>query len=173
MLYFCSAKSKRHDNFSINPARFGLDIHEALHQPSTNIREKMKKNVKKSQEATVKTKLLCMDADVVTNEKQFAVGDKIKAEVVYVDEDNLRITQVQNNRKPQTESPERKFKDLTGSLHGKISRTDFGVTLHLYVRHGDYKNARALADIFESETEQMCDVLGDMKLGEEADPCGK
>ncbi len=134
---------------------------------------KMSKKVKKSQEATVKTKLLCMDADVVTNEKQFAIGDKIKAEVVYVDEDNLRITQVQNNRKQQTESPERKFKDLTGSLHGKISKTDFGVTLHLYVRHGDYKNARALADIFESETEQMCDVLGDMKLGEEADPCDK
>lgn len=109
----------------------------------------------------------------MTNEKQFAVGDKIKAEVVYVDEDNLRITQVQNKRKPQTESPERKFKDLTGSLHGKISRTDFGVTLHLYVRHGDYKNARALADIFESETEQMCDVLGDMDLGEEAEQCGK
>ena len=127
----------------------------------------MKKNVKKTQEATVKTKLLCMDATVVTNEKVFSPGDKIKAEVEYVDEDNLRITQnPAKQNKPQTEMPERRFHDLVGSLHGKICMTDFGVTLHMYVRHGEYKNARALADIFEAETEQMCDVLGDMELEE-------
>ena len=115
-----------------------------------------------------------MDAEVVTNEKNFAVGDKIKAEVEYVDEDNLRIKETpKKQKKPQTEMPERKFRDLTGSLHGKISKTDFGVTLHLYVRHGEYKNARVLADIFETETEQMCDVLGDMALGEEDDSCDK
>lgn len=124
-----------------------------------------KKNVKKSQVANVKTKLLCMDAEVVTKEKKFAIGDKIHAEVEYVDEDNLRVTE---RKKRTTEMPERKFKDLTGSLHGKISMTDFGVTLHVYVRHGEYKNARVLADIFESETEQMCDVLGEIELGEEA-----
>ena len=126
----------------------------------------MKKNVKKSQVA-VKTKLLCMDADVEAT-KVFVPGDKIKAEVEYVDEDNLRITEQQPKAKTEkVPLPERRFKDLTGSLHGTISKTDFGVTMHLYVRHGEYKNARALADIFESETEQMCDVLGDMELGEE------
>ena len=133
----------------------------------------MRKNVKKTQVATVKTKLLCMDANVFTNEKKFTPGDNINADVEYVDEDNLRITERSKKRKPKTESPERRFKDLTGSLHGKISKTDFGVTLHLYVRHGEYKNARALADIFEAETEQMCDTLGDMELGEEDDLCDK
>ena len=133
----------------------------------------MAQKKKNAQVATVKTKLLCMDANVFTNEKKFTPGDKINAEVVYVDEDNLRITENPKKRKPQTESLERRFKDLTGSLHGKISKTDFGVTLHLYVRHGEYKNARALADIFEAETEQMCDTLGDMELGEEDDLCDK
>lgn len=133
----------------------------------------MAKQKKKSQVATVKTKLLCMDANVEAT-KVFVPGDKIKAEVEYVDEDNLRITEHQPKAKTEKVSlPERRFKDLTGSLHGKISKTDFGVTMHLYVRHGEYKNARVLADIFESETEQMCDVLGDMELGEEADQCDR
>ena len=123
-----------------------------------------KKNVKKSQVATVETPLYFMDVKVKST-KVFVPGDKINAEVEYVDEDNLRITE---RKKRTTEMPERKFKDLTGSLHGKISMTDFGVTLHVYVRHGEYKNARVLADIFESETEQMCDVLGEIELGEEA-----
>ena len=126
----------------------------------------MAQQQKKSQEATVKTKLLCMDADVVTNEKTFAVGDKIHAEVEYVDEDNLRITERKKCSK-KTEMPERKYHDLIGSLHGKISMTDFGVTLHVYVRHGEYKNTRALADLFESETEQMCDMLSEIPLTEE------
>ena len=83
--------------------------------------------------------------------------------------DNLRIKEnPKKHKKPQSEMPERKYHDLVGSLHGKISKTDFGVTLHVYVRHGEYKNARVLADIFESETEQMCDVLGEIELGEEA-----
>lgn len=133
----------------------------------------MANKTKKSQVATVKTKLLCMDADVEAT-KVFTPGDKIKADVEYVDEDNLRITQHQPKAKTEKQSlPERKFRDLTGSLHGKISKTDFGVTLHMYVRHGEYKNARILADIFEAETEQMCDVLGEMELGEEAESCGR
>ena len=114
--------------------------------------------------ATVETPLYFMDVKVKST-KVFVPGDKIHAEVEYVDEDNLRVTE---RKKRTTEMPERKFKDLTGSLHGKISKTDFGVTLHVYVRHGEYKNARVLADIFESETEQMCDVLGEIELGEEA-----
>lgn len=127
----------------------------------------MRENVKKSQEASVKTKLLCMDADVVTNEKTFAVGDKIKAEVEYVDEDNLRIRENPKKQKPQTRKPERKYHDLVGSLHGKICMTEFGYTLHMYVRNGEFKNMRALADLFESETEQMCDLLSEIPLTEE------
>lgn len=128
----------------------------------------MAHKTKKSQVASVKTKLLCMDADVVTNEKQFVVGDKIKAEVEYVDVDNLRITQNPSKQaKPKTEFPERKYHDLVGSLHGKICQTDFGVTLHIYVRNGEFKNTRALADMFESETEQMCDLLSEIPLTEE------
>jgi len=126
-----------------------------------------KKNVKKSQEASVKTKLLCMDADVEAT-KVFVPGDKINAEVEYVDADNLRIKEnPKKHKKPQAEMPERKYHDLVGSLHGKISKTDFGVTLHVYVRHGEYKNARVLADLFESETEQMCDMLSEIPLTEE------
>ncbi len=126
----------------------------------------MAKQMKKSQEATVKTKLLCMDAEV-EGKKVFVPGDRINAEVEYVDEDNLRITEHQPTRKVQAENPERRYKNLTGSLHGKISKTDFGVTMHLYVRHGEYRNARVLADIFELETEQMCDALSEMDLSRE------
>ena len=126
----------------------------------------MKKNVKKSQVA-VKTKLLCMDADVEAT-KVFVPGDKIKAEVEYVDEDNLRITESPGKQtKPKVEFPERKYHDLVGSLHGKICQTDFGVTLHVYIRNGEFKNTRALADMFESETEQMCDLLCEIPLTEE------
>ena len=126
----------------------------------------MKKNVKKSQVA-VKTKLLCMDANVEAT-KVFVPGDKIKAEVEYVDEDNLRITeQLGKQAKPKVEFPERKYHDLVGSLHGKICQTDFGVTLHVYIRNGEFKNTRALADMFESETEQMCDLLCEIPLTEE------
>lgn len=126
-----------------------------------------KKNVKKSQVAKVKTKLLCMDANVEAT-KVFVPGDKIKAEVEYVDEDNLRITEHPiKSSKPKTEFPERKYHDLVGSLHGKICQTDFGVTLHVYIRNGEFKNTRALADMFESETEQMCDLLAEIPLTEE------
>ena len=126
----------------------------------------MSKKVKKSQVA-VKTKLLCMDANVEAT-KVFEPGDKIKAEVEYVDEDNLRITESPGKQaKPKVEFPERKYHDLVGSLHGKICQTDFGVTLHVYIRNGEFKNTRALADMFESETEQMCDLLCEIPLTEE------
>lgn len=126
----------------------------------------MSKKVKKSQVA-VKTKLLCMDANVEAT-KVFVPGDKIKAEVEYVDEDNLRITESPGKQaKPKVEFPERKYHDLVGSLHGKICQTDFGVTLHVYIRNGEFKNTRVLADMFESETEQMCDLLCEIPLTEE------
>ena len=117
--------------------------------------------------ATVETPLYFMDVKVKST-KVFVPGDKINAEVEYVDEDNLRIKEnPKKHKKPQSEMPERKYHDLVGSLHGKISMTDFGVTLHVYVRHGEYKNARVLADLFESETEQMCDMLSEIPLTEE------
>ena len=128
----------------------------------------MAQKKKNAQVATVKTKLLCMDASVLTNEKKFTPGDNINAQVEYVDEDNLRITEHPKRRRvPKTECPERKYHDLVGSLHGKICKTDFGVTMHVYVRHGEYKNSRALADIFENEAEQMCDLLSDIPLTED------
>ena len=106
---------------------------------------------------------ICTDLKVIMKTELPKEGKTYRGKLTYHDADSSTFEE-DEPRKPQTESPERKFKDLTGSLHGKISTTDFGVTLHLYVRHGDYKNARVLADIFESETEQMCDVLGDMEL---------
>lgn len=115
---------------------------------------------------------ICTDLKVIMKTELPQEGKTYRGKLTYHNEDSSTFEE-DAPRQSKTEMPERKYKDLTGSLHGKISKTDFGVTLHLYVRHGEYKNARVLADIFEAETEHMCDVLGDMELGEEVSPCGK
>ena len=126
----------------------------------------MSKNVKQSQAAKrVTKKLYFMTAEVTTNNHAIREGQRINASVTYVDEDNLRI--IERPHTPHAELPERRYKDLTGSLHGKISRNDHGVLLHVYVRHGDYQNAADLADIFEREVELMCGELSEMNLKEE------
>lgn len=113
---------------------------------------------------------ICTDLKVIMKTELPQAGKTYKGRLTYHNEDCSTFEEDEPRKRPAT-MPERKFKDLTGSLHGKISKTDFGVTLHLYVRHGEYKNARVLADIFESETEQMCDVLSDTELEEEVEKC--
>ena len=109
---------------------------------------------------------ICTDLHVIMKTELPKEGKTYRGKMTYHDEFHQTFVEDAPRKQPAP-MPERKFTDLTGSLHGKISKTDFGVTLHVYVRHGEYRNARALADLFESETEQMCDVLEDMVLGEE------
>ena len=124
----------------------------------------MSKKAKKSQVASVKTKLLCMDAEVVTNEKIFAVGDKIKAEVEYVDEDNLRITQHKPKEKAEKiPSPERKQTVLARTVHGKMSADKYGVHVGFYFRYDEIGNNAWLGDRLEGESEQMSDLLENME----------
>lgn len=110
-----------------------------------------------------------MDVDYEGLADVIKEGESRKGVLTLVNEDEFRFVE---HKKPQTKLPERHFKDLTGSLHGKISKNEHGVILHMYVRHEDYQNAQALADIFEREVEQMCGELCDMDL-KEAKQCGK
>ena len=107
----------------------------------------------------------CTDLKAWTNEPGLKEGKSYHGTLTYENEDHSTFVEDDpKQRKPKNPMPERQYKDLTGSLHGKISRNDHGVILHMYVRHGEYQNARALADIFEREVEQMCDDLSDDDL---------
>ena len=114
----------------------------------------------------------CTDLKVIMKSELPQEGKTYRGKLTYHNEDSSTFEEDEPHKRPET-APERKFKNLTGSLHGKISMTDFGVTLHVYVRHGEYKSSSALVDMFEGETEQMCDVLSDMDLKEEVAKCGK
>ena len=104
-----------------------------------------------------------MDVDYEGHAEVIKEGESRKGVLTLVNEDKFRFVE---QKRLEGKQPERHFKDLIGSLHGKISKNEHGVILHMYVRHGDYQNARALADIFEKEVEQMCGELCDTDLKE-------
>ena len=130
----------------------------------------MSKNVKKSHVATGKfqdTKI-CTDVKLWLNTRHAVDGKSYHGTLTYENEDHSTFVEDDPKQpKAQQSFPERRYKDLTGSLHGKISKNEHGVTLHMYVRHNDYQNAADLADIFEREVELMCGELSEMSLKEE------
>jgi len=118
-----------------------------------------------------KTTFPCVDLKVESPAEVIKEGESRKGVLKFIDEDHFHF--IENEKNGQVQLSERRYKDLTGSLHGKISKNEHGVILHMYVRHGDYRNAHALADIIEREVEQMCDDLSELDLGEEAEKCDK
>ena len=136
----------------------------------------MSKQTKKSQAAQEKfqdTKI-CTDVKLWLNTRHAVEGKSYHGTYTY--ENESHSTFVEDDPKQtnaQQSFPERRYKDLTGTLHGKISKNEHGVTLHMYVRHDDYQNAAELADIFEREVELMCIELSEMNLKEEGAKCGK
>lgn len=110
-----------------------------------------------------------MNAEITTAGKIFEEGDRIHAEVTYVNEDLLRI--VERQKRAHVRHPELWWRNLVGSLHGKVRTNANGVMLMLYVRHGEYENAKNLVDIMASEMEMMGDILGEMNLQEEVKKC--
>ena len=97
-------------------------------------------------------------------------GESRNGRLKFVDEDTFLFKE--RSAAAHQSCPERKYQDLTGSLHGKISRNDHGAILHVYVRNEDYQNMRALADIFEREVELMCNDISDMDINQEVAKCG-
>lgn len=120
---------------------------------------------------TINTKVLCTDMDLTLNEQGPQNGKTYKGKLTYYDEDHSKF--VEDAPKEKQPFPERRYRDLVGSLHGKVSMNANGVTLHMYVRHSDYANACALCDILEQEVEQMTNELSSMNLQAEAQQCGK
>ncbi|MBR1716595.1 MAG: hypothetical protein IJ718_03120 [Paludibacteraceae bacterium] len=84
-------------------------------------------------------------------------GESRNGRLKYVDEDTFIFKEISTHARQSF--PERKYQDLTGSLHGKISKNDHGAILHVYVRNEDYQNMKVLADIFEREVELMCNDI--------------
>ena len=105
------------------------------------------------------------------NEQGPQNGKTYKGKLTYYDEDHSKF--VEDAPKEKQPFPGRRYRDLVGSLHGKVSMNANGVTLHMYVRHSDYANACALCDILEQEVEQMTNELSSMNLQSEAQQCGK
>ena len=127
----------------------------------------------KSVRFMAKTTFPCVDLKVESPAEVIKEGESRKGVLTFIDEDHFHFVEAEAKvPNAQKSFPERRYKDLVGSLHGRISKNDHGVILHMYVRHEDYQNANALADIFEREVEQMCNELADMDI-EEAQPCGK
>ena len=98
-------------------------------------------------------------------------GESRNGRLKYVDEDTFLFKEISTHARQSF--PERKYQDLTGSLHGKISKNDHGAILHVYVRYEDYQNMKVLADIFEREVELMCNDICDMDIKQEVATCGK
>jgi hypothetical protein len=114
---------------------------------------------------------ICTDLKVFMSNELPKAGKTYHGKLTYHDE--FHQTFEEDSPRKVGPMPQCKYHDLVGSLHGKVSMNDHGVLLRVYVRHEDYKNSRELSDIFESEVEQMCDLLSDVPLGEEAETCGK
>ncbi len=128
------------------------------------------KQTKKSLKGKKETKTLYyMTAKVTTVGKSYEQGDRIHAEVTYVNEDTLHI--VQRTKQSHVRHPELHWRDLVGSLHGKVRTNANGVLLMMYIRHGEYKNGMNLSDIFASEVEMMGESLSEMNMAEEVARC--
>ena len=144
-------------------------INDWRHKSFVMAAKKNSAHVATNATSEVTTTLLCMDAKVTTNDKVIEQGQTIDARVTYVDDDHLRI--IQHKRSPHVDHPELHWRDLVGSLHGKLRINANGVLLQMYVRHGDYKSEMELCDIFEQELEQMDEQLACMNLKQEIAQC--
>ena len=118
-----------------------------------------------------KTTFPCVDLKVESPAEVIKEGESRKGVLTFIDDDHFHF--VENGKKPPVKQSGLRYKDLTGSLHGKISMNANGVIVHMYVRHDDYPSELLLADIIEREVEQMCNELTDFNLKEEAEQCGK
>lgn len=132
---------------------------------------KRTKRVQETQENNVEKKFHFMTVAFEGNGSVIQEGESRNGRLKFVDEDTFLFKE--RSAAAHQSCPERKYQDLTGSLHGKISRNDHGAILHVYVRNEDYQNMRALADIFEREVELMCNDISDMDINQEVAKCGK
>ena len=116
-----------------------------------------------------------------------AVGEKRQGELMFVDEDTMRFIAKKSATKKNAleaaathetterghvEHPELHWRDVVGSLHGKVSVNANGVKVHMYIRHDDYKDSFDLADLIGKEMEHIGESLCDIDLKEEVSRCG-
>ena len=134
----------------------------------------MAKQTKKSQVANKypDTKI-CTDVKVWLNEPGLKRNKAYRGTFTYHNANHSTFIEDDvKQSKPHVIHPELHWRDLVGSLHGKVRINANGVLLQMYIRHDDYQNANELCDIFESEIEQMDEQLSGMDLKEEVSRCG-
>ena len=111
---------------------------------------------------------ICTDVKVWLNEQGLKRGKPYRGTFTYHNVNHSTFVEDDvKQSKPHTEHPELHWRDLVGSLHGKMRMNANGVLLQMYVRHGDYNNEMELCDIFEQEIEQMDEQLACMNLDSE------
>lgn len=116
------------------------------------------KEVKKSQEA--KQVFLCMNVKFEGNESVIKVGETRDVRLKFVDEDNFLATE----KKPSTQAyKDRKRTILARTVHGTMSADEYGVHIGFYFRHDEIEKNEALADVLESEAEEMGDRIVEME----------
>jgi Zn-dependent metalloprotease len=119
---------------------------------------------------TIKTTLPCVDAHVTTVGQNLQQGKRYLGSFVYEDDDNVRFVEKQSLH---VEHPELHWRLLDRTKHGRIHTNANHIKVEFYIKHGDYRNGRDLADILASEIETMGESLSDMDLEEEVALCGK
>ena len=114
----------------------------------------MKQVVKKSHEA--KTVFLCVDLSFLGNESVIKKDETRDVKLKYVNDDlfeaveKMKTTGVYKDRHRTT---------LARTIHGRMSVDEYGVYVGFYFRHDEFIANPWLAEVLDSEAEQMGDII--------------
>lgn len=125
----------------------------------------MRKNVIKSTKVAKKVqeaskKFFFMNVEFKGNESVIKVGETRDVKLKFVDEDNFLATE----KTPATrDCKDRRRTILARTVHGTMSADEYGVHIGFYFRHDEIDKNEALAEVLESEAEEMGDRIVEME----------
>ena len=118
----------------------------------------MAKKTKKSQAA--EKKFFFMNVEFKGKESIIQVGESRDVKLKFKDEDTFIA--VEKSKAPAC-AGERKRTILARTVHGTMSRDEYGIHIGFYFRHDEWQKNEALAELLESEAEMMGDHILEME----------
>lgn len=126
------------------------------------------KNSQKAQEAK-KTTFPCVDLKFEGNTSIIKEGEKRIGTLICTEQDEK--FRFRERGVERVLHPELHWRLLDRTKHGRMHINSQHVKVEFYIRHGDYKNGRDLADILANEIEIFGESLSDMDMEEEVSAC--
>ena len=127
-----------------------------------NVKKSTKKvATKKAEKASKKSQVfLCMDVKFEGDESVIKVGETRNVRLKLVDEDNFLAVE-KKSVTPANKGMQRFV--LARTVHGTLSADEFGFHIGFYIRHDEVHKNEALADLLETEAEEMGDRIVEME----------